>query len=655
MQARNLAGETPEALVQHRLMDLRRRTAEAALEKAGSVWGEGSDNEGYFGGGGGGYGNGSNNPALWGDPEDNSEAAAAEARYHRFGSQSDRFGAGPWGADDAWRDDVAAQMKNRMRRDEESHRAAVFGAKREEEADKRRRWEEERKIREEEARKVLEAEQAKDKAWRAAIKEQVQKKKTVQKQEDYDERWRRFAKSCDMGITMADVPFPVVGGGEEELKHVILHGVPKEQHRRRMREEVVRWHPDKFMQKWGLRLHDKHRSNIEKRVKELSQAVNNIYASLNRNSPRRIPSPSVASHHHAMVQKVARKWPALPRPVSHPMSRGPSHKDQSGLGVVFVLALYQARHHALVQSLMSRGPAKEAHAKKLHRDIWASVAGDSQAGDFRGRCFSGEVVSRQPWGFPHSHCANQRRPLAAAAAATANQADPHSSPPLPALTPPSPVRTPLSPQEDFLTSIGRINAALSLLQLELRAAADQADGGLWYGVVNRAADSQGKLGTTYSHEEIQYFKCLVEHVVTASNGSGCISSVAALHLTPAPSSTQLQQYLKSIDGVVVCDVCHDAVVKAVCCASPCCEYRLHQYCLPAKFHRVKNPKCPQCDTPWPSSGGEPAPPSQSQAAGQGGADRRRRAGKRTVGEEAREEQREEEREEEEDRGDGERG
>ncbi|CAI7863303.1 unnamed protein product, partial [Closterium sp. NIES-54] len=130
----------------------------------------------------------------------------------------------------------------------------------------------------------------------------------------------------------------------------------------------------------------------------------------------------------------------------------------------------EARHHALVQSLMNRGPAKEVQAKKLHRDIWASVAGDSQ--------------------------------------------------------------------EDFLTSIARINAALTLLQLELRAAADQADGGLWYGVVNRAADSQGKLGTTYNHEEIQYFKCLVEHIVTASNGSGCISSIAALHLTPAPNSSQ---------------------------------------------------------------------------------------------------------------------
>ncbi|CAI5944480.1 unnamed protein product [Closterium sp. NIES-65] len=401
-------------------MDLRRRTAEAALEKAGSLWGEGSDNEGCFGGGGGGgggYGNGSNNPALWGDPEENAEAAAAEARYHRFGSQSDRFGAGPWGADDAWKDDVAAQMKNRMRRDEESHRAAVFGAKQEEKEDKRRRWEEERKVREEEARKVLEAEQAKDKAWRAAIKEQVQKKKVVQKQEDYDERWKRFAKSCDMGITMADVPFPVVGGGEEELKHVILHGVPKEQHRKRMREEV----------------------------------------------------------------------------------------------------------------------------------------------------------------------------------------------------------------EDFLTSIGRINAALSLLQLELRAAADQADGGLWYGVVNRAADSQGKLGTTYSHEEIQYFKCLVEHVpnptqdplspsssqpplsppaarthtLSLTDKERLIADLADNHWLSVSSDSrdgssgggsssgggggsgsgggrrgvqgsvglgvrtylELQQYLKSIEGVVVCDVCHDAAVK----------------------------------------------------------------------------------------------
>ncbi|GJP50839.1 hypothetical protein CLOM_g9996 [Closterium sp. NIES-68] len=331
----------------------------------------------------------------------------------------------------------------------------------------------------------------------------------------------------------------------------------------------------------------------------------------------------------------------------------------------------EARHHTLVQSLMSRGPAKEAQARQLHHDIWAKVAGDSQ--------------------------------------------------------------------EDFLTSVGRINAALSLLQLELRAAADQADGELWYGVVNRAADSQGKLGTRYSHEEIQYFKCLVEHIVTASNGSGCISSITALHLTPAPSSSQpnatqdplspsssqpplsppaarshalsltdkerliadlaenhwlslandsrdgssgagsssggggggrrgsgvqgrvglgvrtyleLQQYLKSIEGVVVCDVCHDAAVTAVCCASEGCEYRLHQYCLAAKFHRVKHPKCPQCDSPWPSSEEGGRPPNQTEAAGRGGGNRRRQAGGR-----ARREERDEEGEEEEEEegADGERG
>jgi len=35
-----------------------------------------------------------------------------------------------------------------------------------------------------------------------------------------------------------------------------------------------------------------------------------------------------------------------------------------------------------------------------------------------------------------------------------------------------------------------------------RAGVDQRDGSVWYGMVNRAADKQAKLGTTYSHAQI---------------------------------------------------------------------------------------------------------------------------------------------------------
>lgn len=55
----------------------------------------------------------------------------------------------------------------------------------------------------------------------------------------------------------------------------------------------------------------------------------------------------------------------------------------------------------------------------------------------------------------------------------------------------------------------KINRAIGVLQLELRSGINQSDGSTWYALVNKAADSQGKLGTKYSHAQIQLFKAMV--------------------------------------------------------------------------------------------------------------------------------------------------
>ena len=54
----------------------------------------------------------------------------------------------------------------------------------------------------------------------------------------------------------------VVGKGAEEVK-------------KKIREELRRWHPDKFWQKVGSRVGEEHKEEVMERVKRVSQALNN--------------------------------------------------------------------------------------------------------------------------------------------------------------------------------------------------------------------------------------------------------------------------------------------------------------------------------------------------------------------------------------------
>lgn len=89
------------------------------------------------------------------------------------------------------------------------------------------------------SRKILEEEQAKDSAWR----EEVLAGKFLNKKMRYEEEWARFASSSNMVVSYLDVPFPVEPGQEGNLERVLLHGVAPEKHKKKLREEVLRWHP----------------------------------------------------------------------------------------------------------------------------------------------------------------------------------------------------------------------------------------------------------------------------------------------------------------------------------------------------------------------------------------------------------------------------
>ena len=53
-------------------------------------------------------------------------------------------------------------------------------------------------------------------------------------------------------------------------------------HRRAFRKAHMRWHPDKFMHRFGSLLHEKDREKIKEKVREISQAINHSWSSIDK-------------------------------------------------------------------------------------------------------------------------------------------------------------------------------------------------------------------------------------------------------------------------------------------------------------------------------------------------------------------------------------
>ncbi|KAG0563142.1 hypothetical protein M758_8G006600 [Ceratodon purpureus] len=138
--------------------------------------------------------------------------------------------------------------------------------------DQRKREQEERNR---EAKRILEEEIAKDRAWR----ERVLQKKSVDRYKQYEMSWKKFSESCNLCLSYSDVPFPVEKGKEAELARVILHNSPPSEHKQLLRKEILRWHPDKFLQRYRSRLQGPDHDRILERVNELSQALHQLYSS----------------------------------------------------------------------------------------------------------------------------------------------------------------------------------------------------------------------------------------------------------------------------------------------------------------------------------------------------------------------------------------
>ena len=108
-------------------------------------------------------------------------------------------------------------------------------------------------------------------------KESLQCKKTL-----YEKRYAEIfsgGSNTDSELGYGDIPWPDEGDADTCLK-VLLCDVDKSGdsavYRKYLREQQVRWHPDKFLQKLGQRLKAEDHNKILAKVKEISQALNKL-------------------------------------------------------------------------------------------------------------------------------------------------------------------------------------------------------------------------------------------------------------------------------------------------------------------------------------------------------------------------------------------
>ncbi|KAG2176675.1 hypothetical protein INT44_007339 [Umbelopsis vinacea] len=191
---------------------------------------------------------------------------------------------------------------------------------------------------------------------------------------------------------------------------------------------------------------------------------------------------------------------------------------------------------------------------------------------------------------------------------------------------------------DFGDLVAVINKEISDVDLALRRTVDEYDSSAIIALVNTRGDEVAQLATTYSANEIGFFKRVLELIVTADDEAFSLSSMAAIRegpkLKPALSQRETEELLNKLvadkwlmrrrDGYYVlhmrsiielqnylketfeneiheCLMCMEIVTVGERCSQGRCEVRLHSHCAAGYFPEQDNGseiKCPTCGTTW---------------------------------------------------------
>ena len=102
--------------------------------------------------------------------------------------------------------------------------------------------------------------------------------KLLKRKVKYENEYKTLFERKDKGdLGYSDIPWP--GGDKSEDDIVILQqGLEKDSsdYRKYFREQRIRWHPDKFLQRFGVHIVSADKERILKRVTDLSQKLNKL-------------------------------------------------------------------------------------------------------------------------------------------------------------------------------------------------------------------------------------------------------------------------------------------------------------------------------------------------------------------------------------------
>lgn len=116
-------------------------------------------------------------------------------------------------------------------------------------------------------------------AYMTRISIERQKLKLVATLAEYENKCQEiFDSDSTTAIKFTDVPWPSHGDTKDMINLVQRWAELKSEDERKkfLKEQQVRWHPDKFLQKCGNRLDLDDREKIIEQVKELSQEINSL-------------------------------------------------------------------------------------------------------------------------------------------------------------------------------------------------------------------------------------------------------------------------------------------------------------------------------------------------------------------------------------------
>lgn len=169
----------------------------------------------------------------------------------------------------------------RARRGEGKRKASTVHATEDaERREKRKRMERE----EREHRRRLEDLRARDAEWRKSVVEASKPKRVSV--DEYRKKWKRLERALEKSklrsLCVDDFPFVTDEQTQPAtaLRDFLTLGVSKDDRRTKLREEMLRWHPDKFS-KYLACAREENLDEVRERVNAMSQAVREAFKALN--------------------------------------------------------------------------------------------------------------------------------------------------------------------------------------------------------------------------------------------------------------------------------------------------------------------------------------------------------------------------------------